>query len=115
MENETYSKIKLNSYVKVKLTNAGIGILKASHDYHRSRITNPIYYEKFGDFELSVDDNGYTSMKLWELFYYFGDYCFYEGTLEDERCLPFDPEIVINNEYIVLIEEEKKKTKSKKL
>lgn len=115
MEEETYSKIKLNSLVKIKLNESGISILKSSHEYHRSKITNPIYYERYGDFELSVDENGYTEMKLWEIFYYFGDYCFYEGTQEDERNLPFDPEIVINNEYLVLIEtKQDKKVKKKK-
>lgn len=112
MDEETYSKLKLNSFVKVKLNESGISILKNSHEYHRSKITDPYLYMMYGDFELIVDENGYTEMKLWEIFYYFGDYCFYEGTQEDERWLPFDPEIIINNENLVLIEN-KKRTKKK--
>ena len=43
MENESYSKIKLNSLVKVKLNETGIAILKSCHDYHRSMISSPLY------------------------------------------------------------------------
>lgn len=115
MENESYSKIKLNSLVKVRLNETGISILKSCHDYHRSMISSPLYYEKMGDFELVIDKDGYTELKLWEIFYYFGNYCFYEGTQEDERCLPFEPNIIINNENIILIENKSlKKGKKKK-
>ena len=45
-----------------------------------------------------VDENGYTEMKLWDLMMCFGDSVFYEGTLEDERWIPIDPVILIDED-----------------
>lgn len=112
MNDETFSKLKLNAVIKVKLNESGIAILRDEHNYYKSKIASPSVAEKFGDFiEPETDEDGYSEMKLWQFMHTFGNYCFYEGTQEDERWLPFDPEILINNSSLVLVE----KKQSKKL
>jgi hypothetical protein len=37
-------------------------------------------------------------MKLWDVMMTFGSSVFYEGTLEDERWIPIDPVIIIDEE-----------------
>ena len=105
MTNTIYRKLSLNTVVKVRLNGRGISLLQAQHEFYRGFVTKSEDYEKYGDFIIpSVDENGYTEIKLWELMKVFGEYCFYEGTQEDERYLPFEPEILINNECLKLVD-----------
>lgn len=115
MDNEVYSKLELNAVIKIKLRENGISILRDEHNYCLSRITDPMVRHYFGEFvEPCVDENGYTEMKLWQFMSTFGNYCFFEGTQEDELSLPFEPEILINHETLVLFEDKSKKLKNKK-
>lgn len=82
--------LKLNSVVKVKINSIGLTILKRKHD--------DIWRGKKEFVAPVVDENGYTEMKLWDVMMGFGDSVFYEGTLEDERWIPIDPVILIDED-----------------
>ncbi len=115
MENEMYSKIRLNSIIKVKLRENGISILRNEHNYYLDMISDPMVRHYYGEFvEPIVDENGYTEMKLWQFMSTFGNYCFFEGTQEDELSLPFEPDILINHESLVLFDDKKIKLNKKK-
>ena len=103
MVNNILYKFRLDSIIKVKLNEIGLSILRNEHNYMKSMIKSPLILNKFGDFiEPKIDEYGYIEMKLWEFMMSFGDFCFYEGTQEDERNLPFDPEILINNDSLII-------------
>ncbi|MBX4266552.1 hypothetical protein [Clostridium estertheticum] len=65
--------IKLNDYVKIKLTDVGIKILKGRHDELNSRIANNGGVNIMGEFKLRLDKDGYYKMQLWDLINTFGD------------------------------------------
>ena len=82
--------LKLNRVVKVKINSIGLIILKRKHDdiqRGKKEFVAPV-----------VDENGYTEMKLLDVMMCFGDSVFYEGTLEDERQIPIDPVILIDED-----------------
>lgn len=88
---------KLNSVVKVKINDIGISMLRQQHE--------SIWGNKKEFVIPCVDENGYTDMKLWDLMMTFGSSVFYEGTQEDERWLPIDPVIIINDDnYCPIVE-----------
>lgn len=96
---------KLNSIVKVKINDIGLSMLKNQHEN--------IYGNRKEFVAPSVDENGYSEMKLWDLMMSFGDSVFYEGTLEDERWIPIDPVIIIDDKNFVLIREDEEMTLKK--
>jgi len=68
-------KVNINNYVKVKLTNYGLNILKSKHK----------------EFEqLKTDKEGYTEFQLWELMNIFGAYMYLSSVN-----LPFEHDIEI--------------------
>lgn len=79
-------KLNINDTVKVKLTDAGIAILRKNHDeLARS-------FPKLGDFKLPiVDPDGYSSFQLWGLMETFGPY------MHIGFKVPFETEIVVND------------------
>ena len=55
----TYKKTNLNNYIKVKLTEKGIDILK----------------QRYGtDYPISIDDEGYTEFQMWDFTRLFGEH-----------------------------------------
>jgi hypothetical protein len=64
-------KLNVNEYVKVKLNDLGISILKERHDELNKRI-HANGGKGFGEFELKVDEEGYTKFPLWDLMNTFG-------------------------------------------
>ena len=75
-------KFNINNYVKIKLTEEGINILKKEHQDILE------YYNN------NVDKNGYVQMKLMEVMNIFGEYC-HLGNPN----VPFETDIVITLEY----------------
>lgn len=64
-------KFNVNDYVKVRLTDLGISILKERHD----NLNNMILVnggKGLGEFELKRDEEGYTKFPLWDLMNTFG-------------------------------------------
>ena len=89
---------KLNSIVKVKINDIGISMMKQQHE--------SIFGDRKEFVIPSVDENGYTEMKLWDVMMTFGSSVFYEGTLEDERWIPIDPVILVcDDNYVPVVEE----------
>ena len=65
IDNEIYSKLKVNCIIKVKLRESDISNLRKEHNYNLSKITVPMTRHYYGDFEEPVvDENGYIKMKL---------------------------------------------------
>jgi hypothetical protein len=83
-------KVNFNEYVKVKLTEEGIKILKEQHE-ELNRTIREHNGTGLGEFNLKQDEFGYTSFQLWSLMNHFGYYM----TLGGEP--PFESEIVITN------------------
>lgn len=55
----TYKKTNLNNYIKVKLTEKGIDILK----------------QRYGiDYPINIDDEGYTEFQMWDFARLFGEH-----------------------------------------
>lgn len=65
-------KFNINDYVKVKLNDLGISILKAKRD-ELNKTIHANGGKVFGEFELKVDEEGYVKFPLWELMNTFGD------------------------------------------
>jgi hypothetical protein len=59
-------EVNFNEEVKVKLTEHGISILKAERDRLNERIALS-GGTGFGEYELKVDEDGYTSFQIWDL------------------------------------------------
>lgn len=79
-------KFNINHYVKVKLTEKGIEILKEQHnDIQKYALLLPDFEEP------QKDDDGYTKFQLWELMLKFGNHL-YNGCE-----VPFHPEIIIED------------------
>ena len=91
-------EFNINYYVKIKLTEAGIAILKNRHDS---------ILKSTGEFKNpEVDENGYTEMQMCDVMYVFGKYM-YSGNTNP----PFETTIAISEEYL----KEPKKSRSLKL
>lgn len=80
-------KFNINDYVKVKLNDTGVSILKNKHD-ELNKLIIGTGGKGLGDFELKVDEEGYTKFQLWHLMNTFGD----SMIMGSET--PFDTEIV---------------------
>ena len=65
-------KVNINDYVKVKLNDLGISILKAKRD-ELNKMIRANGGKDFGELELKVDEEGYAKFPLWELMNTFGD------------------------------------------
>lgn len=71
----TNFKFNANHFVKVKLTDKGVGILKSKHDELNNHI-NSRGGKPFGEFELKIDDEGCYSCQLWQLMHDFGEHTY---------------------------------------
>lgn len=78
-------KFNINDTVLVKITDRGMEILRNNHDYALGHLS-----EKFPFEEPAKDENGYSSMQLYQLARHFGTY-FALGEVE----LPIGTEIII--------------------
>lgn len=76
--------MNMNEWVKVKLTESGIGELKRQHEELKVLVPN------LGRFNLNIDDDGYCKFQLWSLMNELGHLC--KLGLEP----PFDTEILIH-------------------
>ena len=90
-------EFNINDYVKIKLTEAGIAILKNRHDsILKDFAGNPEALKTLGEFKNpEVDENGYTEMQMWAVMQVFGKYM-YNGNPK----LPFETTIAISEEYL---------------
>lgn len=77
-------KFNMNDYVKVKLTELGIDILKTRHEKIK------VLFPSIGEFELKLNEDGYYKTQLHDLFNTFGNY-FYMGAIG----LPFETNIIL--------------------
>ena len=85
----------INEYVKVKLTEEGVKILKAQYEETLKQM-NPQSRKAMGPFKKpKVDSEGYSEFQLWELMKYFGNYM-YIGNMN----IPFDMNIKISENYL---------------
>jgi hypothetical protein len=77
--------MNFNSYVKVKVTPYGEGILKARHDDLNLKIAKR-GSEGLGEYKLKKDDEGYSRFQIWDLMDKFGNYMApgYEPPFESE-------------------------------
>lgn len=64
-------KLNINEYVKVKINDLGISILKARHD-ELNKMIHANGGKGLGEFELKVDEDGYAKFPLWDLMNTFG-------------------------------------------
>ena len=64
-------KTTANHYVKVKLNDLGISILKEKRDNLNKKIKANTG-KTLGEFELKVDEDGYYRTQIWSLMYDFG-------------------------------------------
>lgn len=83
-------KVNANMYVKVKLKEFGVSILKEQHEELNRRIEES-GGKGFGEFELKVDKDGYYKMPLWSLMNTFGN------VMVMGKEIPFDMDIIITN------------------
>ena len=90
-------EFNINDYVNIKLTEAGIAILKRRHDnILKAYAGNPEVLKTLGEFKTpEVDENGYTQMQMWEVMQAFGNYM-YNG----DPNIPFEMNIAISEEYL---------------
>lgn len=83
-------KFSINGYVKVKLTDYGIEILKRRHEelneYIVSRGNEPLE-----SFELVLDEEGYYKTQLWSLMDKFGH------TTSIGSDMPFETQVIFLN------------------
>jgi hypothetical protein len=80
------TKFNINNFVKVKLTQKGIDILKRNHDDLNKRCNGVL-----DEFELKLDEDGYYKDQLWSIMQSFGEHM-YLGV-----CEPFETEIICCN------------------
>lgn len=81
-------QVNLNEYVKVKLTDHGINILKKERNELNKRMAER-GFTGFGEYEPKTDENGYTSFQMWDLMQRLGPY------VSIGNRMPFEPEIII--------------------
>ena len=86
----------INNYVKVKLTEEGLKILKSQYNEMLNRMA-PQARKSMGPFKKpKTDKKGYSEFQLWELMQHFGSYMF-NGNMNP----PFESTIKISEEYLV--------------
>jgi hypothetical protein len=83
-------EVNVNMFVKVKLTDYGISILKEKHDNLNDAIKKN-GGKGYGDFEVKLDEDGYYRTQMWELMRDFGD------TMSFSNRNPFDLNIIVTN------------------
>ncbi len=83
-------EFNINHHVKVKLTDAGIRILKEQHD-QMDREIQERGGKGLGIFTVTKDEQGYTRFQLWKLMNIFG-----ESLTMGNNDVPFDTTIVID-------------------
>lgn len=95
-------ELNLNTQVKIKLTDFEIRILQDKHlEWIDKLPENSVYKHK--QFEITVDENGYTDISLFELMETFGQYI----TYNQSAVLPFENPVLINEKCLedCLVEE----------
>jgi hypothetical protein len=85
------TKINLNEYVKIKLTDKGILILKQQHDELNKQIQES--GGKGTTFNLKLDERGYYEGQLWSVIQKFGKYI---GICEEP---PFESDIIFETKF----------------
>lgn len=83
-------KFNINDYVKVKLNDSGVAILKKRHDELNKRI-QARGGKGLDEFELKVDADGYTKFPFWELMNLFGH------LMIMGMDTPFETDIIVTN------------------
>ncbi len=68
---KTSIAVNINDYVKVKLNDLGVSVLKEKHD-NLNKMIHARGGNGLGEFELKVDEDGYTKFPLWDLMNIFG-------------------------------------------
>lgn len=67
-------KMDVNTFVKVKLTDFGVAVLKAKHEKYKVWCyQNGIKVTEI-DFTLELDEDGYYTQPLWKLMKVFSEY-----------------------------------------
>ncbi|MGG3307336.1 hypothetical protein ABER23_07905 [Paenibacillus lautus] len=84
-------QVNLNEYVKVKLTDHGISILKKERAELNKRFAER-GLTGFGEYEPKVDEDGYTSFQLWDLMQRLGPH------ISIGCQLPFETNVILNSE-----------------
>lgn len=90
-------EFNINGYVNIKLTEAGIEILKSRHNNMlKAYANNPEVLKRLGEFKTpEVDENGYTQMQMWKVMQLFGNYM-----NDGNPNIPFEMTILISDEYL---------------
>lgn len=83
-------KVNCNMGVKVKLTPAGVEILRKRRE-RLNKIVASRGGKGFGEFELKVDEDGYYKTQLWMLFETFG------SSMSVTQDQPFHLDIIIED------------------
>jgi hypothetical protein len=83
-------RVNINEQVKVKLTDLGISIL-TNRRKELNRMIESRGGKGLGEFQLKIDDEGYTTYQLWDLMSTFGEVL----TMGFE--VPFETNIIIKN------------------
>ena len=91
-------KFNINNYVKVKLTDYGVSVLKKHHDA-RNLESLALGGEGLGEFELKVDQDGYYVTQLWKLMSIFGNHMFYGGNIS------FETNVILVDGEVLEVEE----------
>lgn len=97
-------EFNFNNSVKVKLTDFGIAILR--QNYEELINSNPVAKKYTGEFEIKIDENGYTEMPLSELMSTFGQYL----TVNQCEEMPFEATIMIDEQSLKELSVEKGKS-----
>lgn len=91
MRKETF-RVNVNNYVKIKLNEFGIEILRSEHYALYDRIKENAPGIEIPVFKLSLDDRGYYKIQMWSFMNTFGEYM----TIGSE--MPFDANMEIVSE-----------------
>ena len=83
-------EFNINDNVNVKLTDFGIAILRQNHE--NLSINN----QKMEEFEIQVDENGYTKFQLVDLMKIFGQYF----SVDQNKPTPFETTIMISEQNL---------------
>lgn len=87
-------KFNVNHYVKVKLTEYGIAILKQQHEELNDEM-EMTGVKGFGNFKVDIDEDGYTKFQLHSLMNKFGHL-----TTNGQK-IPFETEIIITEGELI--------------
>lgn len=81
-------KVNINEYVKVKLTELGISILKEKRNKQNKEF-EALGLKGFGEYIPDLDEEGYTKFQLWDLMRMFGD------SLSNGTEIPFETTVIM--------------------